>query len=163
MGPGGWDEFGSSFAAAADVQLFSGCEDRQTSADASQGGKAAGAMSTAFCETLRSDPSPKYSALILELDNIMRRRGYSQRPQLSSSQAFDPGRQFAISDITRNANQRLGRSVRRDLDQSRRSPSRRHTRKRRSSLITDSASHGVVRLTRLPDLVVPAPAVVDQT
>merc|ERR1712037_1084268 len=50
----GWKEETNPFHSQGDVQLFSGCEDEDTSADAtSSDGSAGGAMTAAFCDLLR--------------------------------------------------------------------------------------------------------------
>merc|ERR1719253_519635 len=50
-----WEEETNPFHCCADVQLFSGCEDEDCSADAmSSYGAAGGAMTVAFCDVLRS-------------------------------------------------------------------------------------------------------------
>lgn len=47
------------------VTMFSGCRDDQTSADASIGGQATGAMTWAFLETMRQVPNPSYAQVSL--------------------------------------------------------------------------------------------------
>eukprot|EP00406_Dinophysis_acuminata_P015370 CAMPEP_0179348438 /NCGR_PEP_ID=MMETSP0797-20121207/73696_1 /TAXON_ID=47934 /ORGANISM="Dinophysis acuminata, Strain DAEP01" /LENGTH=472 /DNA_ID=CAMNT_0021063231 /DNA_START=1 /DNA_END=1415 /DNA_ORIENTATION=- len=64
----GWREEVNPYFPRGDVQLFSGCEDDDVSADAcSRYGQAGGAMTTAFCDVLRSHPSPTYAQLMTEL------------------------------------------------------------------------------------------------
>ncbi|KAI9491696.1 peptidase C14, caspase domain-containing protein [Zychaea mexicana] len=75
-------------SSAADVIMFSGCKDDQTSADASEAGKATGAMSYAFTTTLRENPHQSYQELLNSVRDILRDK-YSQRPQLSSSHPID--------------------------------------------------------------------------
>ncbi|KAG1047951.1 hypothetical protein G6F43_009630 [Rhizopus delemar] len=77
----------------ADVIMFSGCKDDQTSADAKEAGKATGAMSYAFTTTLRQNPNQSYQALLNSLREILR-DNYSQRPQLSASHPIDVHLQF---------------------------------------------------------------------
>merc|ERR1719215_1034730 len=109
----GWREETNPFHTCGDVQLFSGCEDEDTSADASGAfGQAGGAMTTAFCDVLRQDACPSYPELMARLHDLMRRRGFSQRPQLTSSQAFSFGRPFHLGDAISNSNQQLGRIFR---------------------------------------------------
>jgi hypothetical protein len=43
----------------------------------------------------------------------MRQRGFSQRPQLTSSQQFDHDRVFSLDDIVPNSNAVIGRTFRR--------------------------------------------------
>ncbi|EPB89926.1 hypothetical protein HMPREF1544_03174 [Mucor circinelloides 1006PhL] len=77
----------------ADVIMFSGCKDIQTSADAVEDGKATGAMSYAFTTTLRQDPKQSYHALLNSIRDILREK-YSQRPQMSASHPIDVNLQF---------------------------------------------------------------------
>lgn len=98
----------------ADVIMFSGCKDSQTSADAVEDGKATGAMSYAFTSeciysvlccsalytnmgpalaTLRQDPKQSYHALLNNIRDILREK-YSQRPQMSASHPIDVNLQF---------------------------------------------------------------------
>lgn len=72
----------------ADVVMFSGSKDTQTSADTFQGGQARGALSWAFIEALKQYPKQSY----LQLLNTIRaklERNYSQKPQLSCSHPLD--------------------------------------------------------------------------
>ena len=113
-GGGSWREETNPYHSAGDVQLFSGCADDQTSADVcdpySQPG---GAMTTAFCAALRRNPCPTYADLLDTMNAEMHRKGYSQRPQLSSSQRFEFNRPFILSDIVPNQNAKFGRTFRR--------------------------------------------------
>lgn len=99
----------------ADVIMFSGCKDSQTSADAVEDGKATGAMSYAFTSkcnqgagcsacitnvgdalilaTLRQNPKQSYHALLNSVRDILRDK-YSQRPQMSASHPIDVNLQF---------------------------------------------------------------------
>lgn len=109
----GWQEETNPYHSPGDVQLFSGCEDQGTSTDASAASvQAGGAMTTAFCDVLRADPCPAYAALMVHLHTLMRSRGFSQRPQLTSSQAFSLDRPFHLDDAIPNSNLHLGRTVR---------------------------------------------------
>lgn len=78
---------------AADVIMFSGCKDDQTSADAQEAGKATGAMSYAFIKSLRKNPNLSYQALLNSVREILRDK-YEQRPQLSASHPIDVNLQF---------------------------------------------------------------------
>eukprot|EP00747_Dinoflagellata_sp_TGD_P118799 gnl/TRDRNA2_/TRDRNA2_172893_c7_seq29.p1 gnl/TRDRNA2_/TRDRNA2_172893_c7~~gnl/TRDRNA2_/TRDRNA2_172893_c7_seq29.p1 ORF type:complete len:354 (-),score=46.04 gnl/TRDRNA2_/TRDRNA2_172893_c7_seq29:57-1022(-) len=116
-----WREETNPYHSLGDVQLFSGCEDDDTSADASAGyGAAGGAMTTAFCDVLRRNPCPSYPELMNELNILMRRRGFSQRAQLTASQAFDCCRPFLLSDCIQNSNAKVGRTFRRKFPPQRR-------------------------------------------
>ncbi|GAA5796999.1 hypothetical protein HPULCUR_002377 [Helicostylum pulchrum] len=77
----------------ADVIMFSGCKDDQTSADASESGKATGAMSYAFTTTLRENPNQSYQALLNSVREILHDK-YEQRPQLSASHPIDVNLKF---------------------------------------------------------------------
>ncbi|KAI8986493.1 peptidase C14, caspase domain-containing protein [Pilobolus umbonatus] len=77
----------------ADVIMFSGCKDDQTSADAKEHGKSTGAMSYAFTTALRNNPSLSYHTLLNRLRDILREK-YSQRPQMSTSHPIDVNLQF---------------------------------------------------------------------
>ncbi|KAG1465674.1 hypothetical protein G6F46_001356 [Rhizopus delemar] len=72
----------------ADVIMFSGCKDDQTSADAKEAGRATGAMSYALTTSLRQDPYQSYHKLLNSLRQILRDK-YSQRPQMSASHPID--------------------------------------------------------------------------
>mmetsp|Transcript_48974 Transcript_48974/g.116463 ORF Transcript_48974/g.116463 Transcript_48974/m.116463 type:complete len:471 (+) Transcript_48974:84-1496(+) len=109
----GWKEEVNPYHSQCDAVLFSGCEDHDVSADSSRYGQAGGAMTTAFCDVLRSNPTLPYSTLMTELAKVMRARGFRQRPQLSSSQRFGADRMFTLTDAVPNGNAKLGRTVRR--------------------------------------------------
>jgi hypothetical protein len=85
----------------ADVIMFAGCKDAQTSADAHIEGRSSlllkrhfyqccllgeftGAMSHAFIKALRHQPQQTYQELLINCRNILARE-YSQVPQMSSS------------------------------------------------------------------------------
>ncbi|KAI9322546.1 peptidase C14, caspase domain-containing protein [Dichotomocladium elegans] len=77
-----------SFCSPADIVMFSGCKDDQTSADDQRSGKATGAMSYAFITALRNNPNQSYRELLNNLRDILGKE-FSQRPQLSSSHPID--------------------------------------------------------------------------
>ncbi|KAF4681855.1 Ca(2+)-dependent cysteine protease, partial [Perkinsus olseni] len=112
----GWKEDVNPWHSRGDVQLFSGCDDSQTSADAAAGNLKGGAMTTAFCNAVRSNPQVSYTRLIEELDIEMKRKHMSQRPQLSTSQVFPVDRPFNLTDILPNQNQHIGRIVHRKFE-----------------------------------------------
>ncbi|KAF2008193.1 hypothetical protein P154DRAFT_453704 [Amniculicola lignicola CBS 123094] len=68
----------------ADVIMWSGSKDTQTSADASIGGEATGAMSYAFIASLKKNPNQSYVQLLNSIRDELEGK-YSQKPQLSSS------------------------------------------------------------------------------
>ncbi|EER16586.1 conserved hypothetical protein [Perkinsus marinus ATCC 50983] len=107
----GWKEDVNPWHSRGDVQLFSGCDDSQTSADASVGNLKGGAMTTAFCNAIRRNPNVSYTGLIEQLDIEMKREHMTQRPQLSTSQTFPVDRPFNLTDILPNQNQKVGRIV----------------------------------------------------
>jgi hypothetical protein len=97
-----------------DVQLFSGCEDEGVSADSSSSCKpSGGAMTTALCDSLRSNPCPTYVQLIAEVQQNLNKSSFKQQAQLTSSQAFDVNRPFLLDDIVPNSNATIGRLMRR--------------------------------------------------
>jgi hypothetical protein len=80
----------------ADVIMFSGCRDDQTSADANEAGTFTGAMSWAFLGVMSQlPPGQNYSYLTLlqGIRQIMKSR-YTQKPQMSSSHQMDPNALF---------------------------------------------------------------------
>ncbi|KAL5121184.1 Ca(2+)-dependent cysteine protease [Pleosporales sp. CAS-2024a] len=68
----------------ADVIMWSGSKDTQTSADASIGGQATGAMSYAFITALRKNPNQSYVQLLNSIRDELQGK-YEQKPQLSCS------------------------------------------------------------------------------
>lgn len=68
----------------ADVIMWSGSKDTQTSADASIAGQATGAMSFAFISALKKNPQQSYVQLLNSIRDELEGK-YSQKPQLSSS------------------------------------------------------------------------------
>ncbi|KAF2851149.1 hypothetical protein T440DRAFT_478631 [Plenodomus tracheiphilus IPT5] len=68
----------------ADVIMWSGSKDTQTSADASIGGEATGAMSWAFITSLRKNPNQSYVQLLNSIRDELEGK-YAQKPQLSCS------------------------------------------------------------------------------
>ncbi|KAM5501342.1 Ca(2+)-dependent cysteine protease [Microsporum canis] len=68
----------------ADVIMWSGSKDVQTSADATIGGQATGAMSWAFITALKKNPQQSYVQLLNSIRDELASK-YSQKPQLSCS------------------------------------------------------------------------------
>lgn len=68
----------------ADVIMWSGSKDTQTSADASIAGNATGAMSHAFINALKKNPQQSYVQLLNSIRDELEGK-YTQKPQLSSS------------------------------------------------------------------------------
>jgi hypothetical protein len=80
----------------ADVIMWSGSKDTQTSADASIGGEATGAMSWAFITALRKNPNQSYVQLLNSIREELEGK-YQQKPQLSCSH---PLSKFPITNAT---------------------------------------------------------------
>jgi len=68
----------------ADVIMWSGSKDDQTSADAQIAGQATGAMSFAFISALTKNPQQSYTQLLNSIRAELVGK-YAQKPQLSSS------------------------------------------------------------------------------
>ncbi|KAL5458823.1 hypothetical protein PMIN06_003141 [Paraphaeosphaeria minitans] len=68
----------------ADVIMWSGSKDTQTSADASIQGEATGAMSWAFITALKKNPNQSYVQLLNSIRDELQ-ADYTQKPQLSCS------------------------------------------------------------------------------
>lgn len=68
----------------ADVIMWSGSKDDQTSADANEAGRATGAMSWAFINALQRRPQQSYVELLNSIRDELESR-YTQKPQLSCS------------------------------------------------------------------------------
>lgn len=68
----------------ADVVMWSGSRDNQTSQDARVSGQATGAMSWAFIAALRKNPQQSYVQLLNSIRDELASK-YSQKPQLSCS------------------------------------------------------------------------------
>ncbi|ODN73584.1 hypothetical protein L202_08084 [Cryptococcus amylolentus CBS 6039] len=77
----------------ADVVMWSGCKDDQTSADTQEAGKATGAMSYAFIASLNKNPNQSYQELLISVREEMKGR-YTQKPQLSACHPIDTDLQF---------------------------------------------------------------------
>lgn len=68
----------------ADVIMWSGSKDEQTSQDATINGQATGAMSWAFINALKKNPQQSYVQLLNSIRDELASK-YSQKPQLSCS------------------------------------------------------------------------------
>eukprot|EP00397_Hematodinium_sp_SG-2012_P045090 GEMP01050525.1.p1 GENE.GEMP01050525.1~~GEMP01050525.1.p1 ORF type:complete len:430 (+),score=104.42 GEMP01050525.1:263-1552(+) len=110
----GWKEETNPFHTQGDVIMLSGCEDDDTSADTKGAGGAGGAMTMALTTVLSQNPSPHYGELLPLLHQTLTRRGFRQRPVLTSSQRFDFSRRFRMdgTHIVPNQNTALGRTFR---------------------------------------------------
>ncbi|SCZ92236.1 BZ3500_MvSof-1268-A1-R1_Chr5-2g07727 [Microbotryum saponariae] len=79
----------------ADVISWSGCKDSQTSADTSEAGKATGALSFAFIDSLTKYPQQSYVQLLNTMRDSLRGK-YDQKPQLSCSHELDTSLLFVM-------------------------------------------------------------------
>eukprot|EP00922_Rhytidocystis_sp_ex-Travisia-forbesii_P065352 GHVS01097117.1.p1 GENE.GHVS01097117.1~~GHVS01097117.1.p1 ORF type:complete len:621 (-),score=83.03 GHVS01097117.1:1837-3699(-) len=110
---GSWEEEDNPLHVVADIQLFSGCRDDQTSADVQTQGESGGAMTMAVVSALSERPyGHSYYSFLDSVSRNIRSRGHSQRPQLTASQRFDVNRSFNFNDAVPNQNSRLGRQFR---------------------------------------------------
>jgi len=121
-----WTEDVNPAHSAGDVVLFSGCEDAQTSADVQSGYQAGGAMTQAFMEAYNRISMSTYHEFLTMVKKALRKKRFSQRPQLTSSQQFDASaRIFSLghqnsgggvpSVIELNHNPQVGRQKRRHV------------------------------------------------
>jgi len=103
--------------------LFSGCEDDQTSADVQGKGQAGGAMTQSFLAALKENPYPTYMNLIGTIRKQLKRRGFSQKPQLTASQRFDVGRRvfMLVDGIEPNSTRQVGRVQRKKFKKGKKS------------------------------------------
>lgn len=79
----------------ADVIMFSGSKDDQTSADATIAQQATGAMSWAFISSLKKNPQQSYVQLLNSIRDELATR-YTQKPQLSCSHPLNTNLRFVM-------------------------------------------------------------------
>ncbi|KAK2677574.1 hypothetical protein RAB80_006314 [Fusarium oxysporum f. sp. vasinfectum] len=79
----------------ADVIMWSGSKDDQTSADATIASQATGAMSWAFVTALKKSPQQSYVQLLNSIRDELATR-YTQKPQLSCSHPLDTNLLFVM-------------------------------------------------------------------
>ncbi|KAM5348907.1 hypothetical protein ACJ41O_008730 [Fusarium nematophilum] len=79
----------------ADVIMWSGSKDDQTSADATINAQATGAMSWAFISAIKANPQQSYVELLNSVRDILETK-YTQKPQLSSSHPIDTDLLFVM-------------------------------------------------------------------
>ncbi|KAI0482668.1 caspase domain-containing protein [Xylariaceae sp. FL0804] len=79
----------------ADVIMWSGSKDDQTSADATIAAQATGAMSWAFITAIKQDPKQSYVELLNSVRDVLQTK-YSQKPQLSCSHPLDTNLLFVM-------------------------------------------------------------------
>ncbi len=82
-------------SSGADVVMLSGCKDSQTSADATEAGKATGACSFAFLTVMNQYPQITYKQMLNAVRDVLASK-YSQKPQLSSSHPIDMDLLFVL-------------------------------------------------------------------
>lgn len=79
----------------ADVIMFSGSKDDQTSADATIAAQATGAMSWAFVTSLKKNPQQSYVQLLNSIRDELATK-YTQKPQLSCSHPLNTNLLFVM-------------------------------------------------------------------
>lgn len=79
----------------ADVIMWSGSKDDQTSADATIASQATGAMSWAFITAIKQNPQQSYVQLLNSIRDVLQTK-YTQKPQLSSSHPLDVNLLFVM-------------------------------------------------------------------
>lgn len=97
-------------AIPADVRMYSGCRDEQTSADVSNvgsfnlpdpKGRAGGACTAAMLQTLYADHKKleedlTFQEVLLKVRDVLKEKGFSQIPQLSASRPIDIKEKFDL-------------------------------------------------------------------
>jgi hypothetical protein len=76
-------------ATAGTVICISGCQDNQTSADAYINRTFQGALTWAFLTQLAATPRPTWKALLLGMRTLLKNRGFTQVPQLSTGKPMN--------------------------------------------------------------------------
>ncbi|KAJ3472160.1 hypothetical protein NLG97_g11234 [Lecanicillium saksenae] len=79
----------------ADVVMWSGSRDDQTSADATINAQATGAMSWAFITAIKQNPNQSYVQLLNSIRDVLASK-YTQKPQLSCSHPLDTNLLFVM-------------------------------------------------------------------
>jgi hypothetical protein len=108
-GQGGFQQSGQQTHIQADVIMFSGCDDHQTSADVGNAssfghnlpsgsgpGGAGGACTNALVAACSKKPNIMYIELLDDMRHILRQKRFTQVPQLSASKPVDLGAQFIL-------------------------------------------------------------------
>ncbi|PBP20837.1 caspase domain-containing protein, partial [Diplocarpon rosae] len=85
----------STKTSPADVIMWSGSKDDQTSADATIAAKATGAMSWAFITAMKKNPQQSYVQLLNSIRDELATK-YTQKPQLSSSHPLNTNLLFVM-------------------------------------------------------------------
>ena len=81
----------------SNVFYISGCKDDQTSADAYINSKSQGAMTWAFLEAVKNNPSITWSNLVLNIRDNLRKYQFTQVPQFSSGLSCDVNSRWCFS------------------------------------------------------------------
>eukprot|EP00397_Hematodinium_sp_SG-2012_P043951 GEMP01048978.1.p1 GENE.GEMP01048978.1~~GEMP01048978.1.p1 ORF type:complete len:360 (+),score=84.90 GEMP01048978.1:100-1179(+) len=108
---GAWEQEINPLFTKGDVQMISGCQDHATSADAMIAGVAGGALTNSILKVLADHPTPTYHELLKYIHEDLKSGNYKQVPVMTSSQAFNFGRDFCLDDIMHNKNEKEGRIV----------------------------------------------------
>lgn len=93
-----------------DIFMISGCKDEQTSADAVEDGKPAGALTYCFLKVIKNNfGNCKWKTFLKDLNCLLQTKGYDQKPilttgkQLDTNQImFDKDKKKAIDNIFKN-------------------------------------------------------------
>ncbi|KEZ46737.1 hypothetical protein SAPIO_CDS0013 [Scedosporium apiospermum] len=94
-GDGAYNKTKETRTSPADVIMWSGSKDSQTSADATIGSQATGAMSWAFISSMKKNPEQSYVQLLNNIRDLLE-ENYSQLPQLSASHPIDTDLRFIM-------------------------------------------------------------------
>ncbi|KAL2022096.1 hypothetical protein VTK56DRAFT_6140 [Thermocarpiscus australiensis] len=95
MGNDAYEHTKRTKTSPADVVMWSGSKDNQTSADVNIASQATGAMSWAFIAALRQNPQQSYVQLLNSIRDLLATR-YTQKPQLSCSHPLDTDLLFVM-------------------------------------------------------------------
>lgn len=94
-GDGAYKKTVETRTSPADVVMWSGSKDDQTSADATIASQATGAMSWAFITAMKQNSQQSYLELLNSIRDILQTK-YSQKPQLSCSHPLDTNLLFVM-------------------------------------------------------------------
>ncbi|QPG96743.1 hypothetical protein C2857_005148 [Epichloe festucae Fl1] len=94
-GDGAYNKTKDTRTSPADVIMWSGSKDDQTSADATIANQATGAMSWAFITALTQKPQQSYVELLNSIRDVLASK-YTQKPQLSCSHPLDTNLLFVM-------------------------------------------------------------------
>lgn len=94
-GDGAYEKTKETRTSPADVVMWSGSKDSQTSADATINSQATGAMSWAFMSAMKQNPEQSYVQLLNSVRDLLEEK-YSQLPQLSASHPIDTNLRFIM-------------------------------------------------------------------